>query len=252
MSDDPNPRAVVGHNRPPPFRVEVVEALEKKVRAFADAGGEYLDLKAIEDEETARRCAEFMQQVRALIAELKKEHAADKAPHLAAGRAVDAKYNVDLKSPLDRLLNRLNPLLTKYADRKRQEEEARLAAAREKARQEAEEAARAAEAAAARNDVMGEEEAARRAEEAAKEAARIEKTQAKGQVETLTGGGRKMALRTSRKARIKNRRLLFMWLEKNGYAPRLDEVLERFANEAIRGGARQIDGAEIQEERKIA
>jgi hypothetical protein len=45
--------APIGHNSPPPYRVEILEAHQKKAAEFLDAAGDWLDLKEIGNAEHA-------------------------------------------------------------------------------------------------------------------------------------------------------------------------------------------------------
>ena len=56
--------APIGHNSPPPYRAEILEAHQKKAAEFLDAAGEWLDLKEIGSAEQASELNDFIAGVK--------------------------------------------------------------------------------------------------------------------------------------------------------------------------------------------
>ena len=242
-----------GHNMPPPYDAGAVEAFEAKVREHADAAGAWLDEGDLTSEEEAERLADLLSGARTLLKQIEDRRKAEKQPHLDASRAVDSAFK-RLTDPLSRTMEKVKPLLTAWATKKREAEEARRRAEIEAARKAEEEAQKAREAAAARNDTMGEaeaEERARAAKKAEEDAARRKTT---GAVHSASGGGRTTSLRTYRTAKVVNVRRAFMALEQE-HGAEIAECLERIANAKIRaakGRPIEIAGVEIHEEQRVA
>lgn len=245
--------AEIGHNRPPVYDATAVEAFEAKVREHADAAGAWLDKGEIGSEEDAERLNDLLAGCRALAKQIDDKRKAEKEPHLAAGRAVDTAFK-RLTEPLSRTMDRLKPLLTGWAQKKRAEQEAARQAEIAAARKAEEEAREAAEKAAKRHDTMGEAEAAARLEAAQKAEREAERRKASGAIHSATGGGRTAALRTYRAARVVNVRRAFMALEEE-FGAEIAEFLEGLANRRIRaakGKPVEIAGIEIIEEQRVA
>lgn len=244
-----NPRAVIGDNRPPAFRADVVETHDAKARDFLDAAGAWLDLKEISSDEQAGKLADFVAGVRGVMKAVEEDRKADKKPHDDAGKAVQAAYTPildKLKKAIDRVEPMQRAWLKKIADRQAAEAEASRRAAEEAARIAAEQA-RMAE---ARNDIAGEveaEAAAKRAEEMQKEADRAAK--ARAQVTSASGGGRTQALRTMKDVRITNARLLFLAVQDDA---EVQDTLLRVARRIVRAKdfAGTLAGVEVFETQK--
>lgn len=202
-----------GDNHPPtpvPPGVEMVPYLDfhARVRDFADAAGAWLDLKSLADEEQAGKCKDFIDGTRKLVAEIDAQRRAEKAPHLAAGKAVDDAFGALLR-PLEKAIERTKALQTDYLRREKARLDAERAEAARIAREQADAAEAARRAAEERNDVIGiaeAEEAAKAAEQAEVAAAR----EARARVTSATGGGRATGLKTRRVATIVNINVAFM------------------------------------------
>lgn len=238
--NDMNPRAVIGANNPPPFSQETVDAHAANASQFVDAAGQWLDLKEITDEAEAARLNDFISGVKKAKKAADDARKAEKKPHDDAGKAVQAAYKPILDK-FDLTIKKVAPMLTAHMERKEAERRAEAARQAEEARKAQEEAARLAAQAEARNDIAGEvaaEEAKERAEQLAKDADRAAK--ASTQVSSATGGGRTASLRTIRKARITNMRVLFMHYQDR---PELAECLLSMANADIR--SRDVDHTKI-------
>lgn len=249
MTEDINPRATLGDNRPPPFDADQISELDQKVRDFTDAAGEWADLKKIETEEQAGKLVDLLSGARGLYKKIDDARKDAKKPHDDAAKAVQAAFKplLDKMERVAKVAKSLQAawLTEKEAEERRERE--RLAREAEERRIEAERLAREAE---SRNDIDGQveaEAAAKAAEEMARAAQREVSTSAK----SASGGGRTVALRTVREAEIANIRHLFMHFQNH---PDVVDVLRRLANAEIRaakGAPIEIPGITIIE-RKVA
>lgn len=237
-----NPRAVVGDNHPPPYDLDVFAAHEAKVRSFADAAGEWLDLPEIETEEQAQALADFISGARGVFKEVDEARKAQNRPHDESIKATNKAFSA-LTDAITKMVEKLKPKQAAYLQRKRDEarkEQERLRAEAEAARKLAAEQAAAA---AARNDVMAEAEAERLAKEAERLAKEAER-EVKANVQSASGGGHTMSLRKTRKGRILNINQVFMHFRTD---PRVLACLQTLVDEAYRakGGSQVfIPGAE--------
>lgn len=228
------------HNNPPPFDPDIYAAKVAKVEAFAEAGGQWLELGQITTEEQATYLADLIDGARKLAKEIEAWRVEAKRPHDEMGEAVQ-KAAEHPKDTIDRVIKKALDLLTPWQVQKKRAEEARAAAAREEARKRAEEAQRLAAAAMARYDIAGEvaaEQAAAEAKDMARAADRIEATG--GQVQSASGGGRTIALVKVRSARIEKPLPVFMFFRDH---PDVVDVLQRLANAHVR--AKAWDGKDI-------
>ena len=179
--------ATVGHNLPETDVDPLVERLHETHADLIKRRDELLGAverapEDITDEDTAGKMADFVDgQINKFLKRAKVVHQGEKEPFLIAGRTVDGFWHF-LSDDLEDGKKALNARRKKYADkkaaeeRKRREEEARLAReAEERARKEAEERAAALKADEDLDAAIAAEEAAetarREAEEAAKRAA---------------------------------------------------------------------------------
>ncbi|RJE82972.1 CCDC34 family protein [Paracoccus onubensis] len=253
--DDLNP-AGIGHNSQLPYDPEVVEKLQARIRELADAGGAWLDLKVISDDEQAGKVNDFLTQARAAYKDVEAARKKAKQPHLDAGTAVDVKFK-SLTAPLEKLAEKLKkPLAAFQTEKQRQLDEERLKK-QEEARRQQEEADRLRREAEARNDVIAEAEA----EKAAKAAAKATKAAArpvKAQIASATGGGRTMSARTTYRAKIDDhsaaRRAFSFLLNDPDSSPVICAEIERLCTAARRrkDGPSDIPGVTWLEERTVA
>lgn len=231
MPDGNNPRAVIGDNAPPAYRVDVVEAHDAKSREFLDAGGAWVEAGPVTDETQAGKLNDFLAGIKEIRKTVDADRKADKKPHDDAGKEVQAAYTPILNR-IDKAIQRVTPLMTAWlaeVDRKqRAEAEAKRKAAEEAARKAAEEASKAA----ARNDFGGEadaEEAAKAAAKMQKEAERAAKQTAKAT--SATGAGRAMSFRTTWVAEITDLKQAFLQFATD---PDLQATLIRLAEAKAR------------------
>jgi hypothetical protein len=196
------------HNQPPLIDPDRLDAMRAKISEWTDAAGEWLDAGAITSDEDAGKVADLTNGARALMKRIEATRKDLKEPHLEAGRKIDSEFRV-LTAPLDKLVERVGKLSTDWLKAKRDAAEKVRLAAIEEARKAAAEAEAARMAALARNDLSGEaaaEEAAAEAQEAAKVAAEPVKVN----VQSASGGGRALGLRTSRRVRVIHSAMAFM------------------------------------------
>lgn len=237
-----------GHNKPPAYDEEKRAALEAEARDFADAAGEWADLKEIDTEERAEKANDFLAQGRNLHRRIEDVRTAEKKPHLDAGKEVDAAFSL-LKDIVESAAKKVKPLMEAFLkEQQRKADEARRAAEKA-AREEAEAAEAARRAAEQRNDAVGEVEAQRRAEEAEK-AAKAAEAPARAKVGSATGMGKTASLRTVRRAVIDND---LMALRHYRHHPEVIALLERLATAEIRSkdGPNEIPGFNVIEEKVL-
>lgn len=252
MSDGHADRAGIGHNAPPVYRAEIVEAHAAKAADFLDAGGAWLDNGEISDEAQAGKLNDFIAGIKAVRKTVDADRKSDKGPHDEAGKQVQAAYTPILEK-LDLAIRKVTPLMSGWLqreqDRQRREAEEKRRQAEEAARKAAEMAAKAE----ARNDISGESEA----EQAAKDAARMAKeadraAKATAKASSATGAGRAMSMRATWRATITNQRVAYMTFADH---PEVAATLVRLAE--ARARSRDFDptkdkiaGFDIHPERK--
>lgn len=233
--------AEIGHNSPPAFDAYSIALDDLRTEA-----GNFLDGAPIENQGQADAVGVIISQAKKIKRDADAARADEKAPHLAATRAVDAKWKplIDrceqiekaAKAPLTAWLNKL---AAEQAERERQ--------AREEAERKAQEAIAAQRALATTEGgleaVENVERLEQEAEEAAKAAARAAK--AKPLVE---GMDRRVGLRTYTSAKVVDRKALLEWVMWNDAAA-LTAWLEEYARKALPA---QLPGVEIITERKVA
>jgi len=236
----------MGHNKPP-FDATYIDGAKGKVREFADAAGDWLDLKTITTDEQAEKLNDFIKGTRDLAKLIEAQRVKDKEPWLTGSREVDAAY-APLMAPLKASITKARDLLTGFMNRKKAAEEAERQAEVERLRKERETAEKELAASQARNDVMTEAEREadlKKLDKAEKKAARPTRVK----VASATGGGRSVGLRTIRTAKLIKRRTAFLYLEER-HGEEIDALLVSLANRELRGGAKSVDGFEIVETTK--
>lgn len=234
------PPPPIGHNMSPAFDPDPLALLDTRINDFAAAGGEWLDLETITTEQQAAHLTDFIAGARKMKGEVEAWHRMAKAPHLEGGRAVDAAA----KGPVavaERVISRALALISPWQSQKKREAEERERLVRQAAAEKLAEAQRLAQQAAQRNDIAGEVATEALAKEAVQETRSAERlTVGAGQVQSASGGGRTIALVTTRSAQIDNIRLAFMAVQDHPYVV---DAIQRALNERIR--AKDFNGAAI-------
>ncbi len=201
---DTNPRAVIGANGGPPLPYDpaVLADCARDADEFIVAAGQWLDLGEIRNVEQAQRATDFVSGARKVSKRIDEARKAAKAPHDAAGKAVQEAF-APLLAKIERAVDGVKAMQAKWLRAEAARERDRKAKEAEEAAAARAEADRLAAEAAARNDVSGivEAEAARKAaDKLAKEAARPVSVSAG----SATGGGRTMALRSVPRCEIES------------------------------------------------
>lgn len=229
----------IGHNNPPEAPFEIYQ---EKITDLYDEAVNWLDGKPIETEEMAEGVTSLLQLLRKAGKEADDERTKEKAPHLEAGRNVDAKWK-----PLGELVNRattaakqaLQPYLKKKAAEK-EEADRKLREEADRKRREAEEAFRNSQA----DDLLAREAA----EEKLKEAKIADKTanrEARKGAGVAGSFGKAVSLRSSYKAILHDpeEALEFFWP-----SVEIEECLTAMAQRMVKNGKREIPGFEIRKQ----
>ena len=240
MLDEPNERAVVGHNNPPAYDADKLAEIQKSSADFLKATKVWLDMDAITTEADAETLSDQITGLRGLYKKTDEARKGFKKPHDDAGQEVQDAFNPIL-TKLKAAADKLKPKLGAYVADKAAKEAAEKAAAEKSARIAAEEAAAALAAAEEANDIDAQIEA----ESAAKEAEKAQKAAAKPvdtKVRSATGGGRTMSSRTIVDVKIKNPRILA--LHYIDY-PEVMNVLTRLATAEVRAAGYDHETAPV-------
>lgn len=238
-----------GHNEPPIYDEAEYQALAEKVRDFADAAGAWADKARVSDEDQAQRLNDFLAGLSGVKKQVEARRKAEKEPHLAAGRTVDAAFKklTDALAKSEKMAKTILTDWLKEQEAKRQERQRRLAEELAQKRREAEAAAQAAQ---ERNDAMGavEAEQAIADAQAAQEAAQ---RPGKAQVESATGAGRRRSLRTHRFPVLNSVNTALLHFRDH---PKMRDLLVTLAADEIRHAkdpAHTVPGFTIKEEQRL-
>ncbi|MBN2759489.1 MAG: hypothetical protein JXQ79_03230 [Rhodobacteraceae bacterium] len=232
-----------------PYDAKEHAELMAHVDLFCDAAGKWLDLKSIQSEEQASRLRDFITGADQLFNRVENSRKKAKKPWDDLAAAVMDAYRPMTGAPTAKApAGKLHSIRSKMAvmetdwlkrEKARLAEEQKMAEAKARAQREAaEKAAREAE---SRNDIAGQHDA----EQALKDAEKAEKQAAKTvapKVASATGAGRGRGLRTTKHAKIINRRACFAYFQNQ---PEVDVLLERLATSAIRAGEITEDTANM-------
>jgi hypothetical protein len=238
-----NPRVVIGGNGPPeptPF-----ERAEETVTDLYDEAKLWLDGAKVDNQDLADGIANLLNFLRSAEKQADTARTEEKAPHLEAGRAVDAKYKplLDMtKRATDACKKALAPWLVELENKR--------AAAAQKAREEAEEKARIAQEALRSTDAAN-LEARAQAEALVDEAKKANRTASRIENNTSKVGGavgRAVSLRTHYAAEVTDANAFtrFIWLN---YRADMAEFLGGFAKQLVDAGKRDLPGVTVHEEK---
>lgn len=236
----------MGHNNPP--EPTPLEAARETISLLDVEASAWFDGEPIKNQAQADDVARLLDAARKARQKFDADRKAEKKPHDDAAKAVDAAWKPVI-TDADRIIEiakaAQTPWLIKLDAEKRAREEAARREADEKAaaaRKLAQEADGSLAAAKARDAAL---EDARLAELAATRAAHA-KANAKG-----GGMARAVSLRTIWRSEVQDRRALLNHIAKT--APNdLTAFVEEWAARAVRGGARELPGVRVYEERCAA
>lgn len=157
VTEDANPRAVIGGNNPPPedqVRIDFREGMIEKLPTYEARIAELqaaAERARVTDDDSAGKVGDLIRMIRTMMSAINDSHKVAKQPFLDAGRAADAMRR-ELIGPLEDAKTELDDRLNRYVrdkaekERREREEAERIAAekraAEEQARREAEEAGR--------------------------------------------------------------------------------------------------------------
>lgn len=220
--------AGIGHNMPP--GPALPPDLDAKIRDFLDAGGAWLDLKAIETKEQSQKATDFVSGARSVFKKIDDERKAQKKPHDDAAKAVQEFFSPLLKK-IELVGEKVKALQAAFLQKERAREEAERRERERKAREEAEAAEAARAAAEARNDVSGMVDA-EEAKKAAEKAAKAASGPAKAAAGSATGAGRSMSLRKVYSCTVENRGPALSHFRDH---PEVIALIERLATAEVRG-----------------
>lgn len=236
----------MGHNNPP--APTPIEAAREEISLLDVEAANWFDGTPIENQAQADDVARLLDAARKAEKRFDAERKVEKKPHDDAAKAVDAKWKpviADASRIVEIAKAAQTPWLIKLDNEKRALEEATRKAAEEaaaEARRLAEQADGSLAAAKARDAAI---EDAKAAEKVAQIAAN-EKASAKG-----AGMARAVSLRTTYRAEVQDRRALLNHIAKTHPAD-LSAFLDEWAARAVRGGARELPGVEVFQERAAA
>jgi hypothetical protein len=252
---DPNPRAVMGDNNPPPDQSETFLAVKAHVDDYMTEARNWTDGQAIENQAQADVVARLINQGRDAIGVADEARKEEAAPFDRKKAEIQERYGVwiadttkkrgSLVLAVEALKKTLQPWLKKLAA----EQAAREQAAREEAERQALEAQRAREAAAATPGDLGAAEAAQAATQAAEDASKGAKAAARA-VPQAGGGeaGRRIGLRTEYRVELVDPAAAVKHYAKT-QGDRLRAFLVALAEADVRAGKRAIPGMVVHEEK---
>jgi len=204
--------AEIGHNSgavPPAYDPEKLDEAKALVGRAQEAAAKW-QATPVHEEHTAGKLNDFLTGLRAAAKKVDEARAAAKAPHDAAGKAVQAAFT-PLLDALEKMQNAAKAKLTEFATAERERQRAAAEVQRKAAEAERQRAAEEAAKAALRGDLMAEAEAqaaVKVAEKAAKAADKA--TFNPMRIGTATGAGRTAALRTTWEPEVKNIRVALL------------------------------------------
>lgn len=237
----------IGHNNPPPTPFDAVEARTNDLYHEAKM---WLDGDEVTSEEYAEQITTLLNMLRQTGKQAEEARTEEKAPHLEAGRAVDAKYK-PITGMIDKATKAckaaMAPWLKKKADiLAAEQEEARAKAAAAQAK------AQAVMQAAAQDDLQ-EREDAERAVDAAKEAEKQSSKLNNTRSTTKGAVGRAVGLRTYYEPELIDGTAAarHYWQTQTGREA-INELLMKLARQDVSAGKREIPGFIVHEEKRVA
>ena len=219
----------LGHNDPPPFDADVLAECQRKAADFNEAAKAWLDLGEISSADQAKKATDFVTGARVTWKQIEDARKAAKAPHDEAAKAVQDAFSPLLKNIKD-MVEGIAKMQAAWIDK----DNARIAKekreAAERARKEREEAEKRLAEAEKSNDIAAKNEAEKSINDAKKAEKRAEKVDSV-KVESASGGGRSMSLRTTYECEILNINHAFVAFRDH---PEVAALLIRLANAEVR------------------
>ena len=252
MTEDTNPRAVMGDNKPPLYDPDVMAALLARSQELMKVGQVWKDHGAIKTEEDAGKLNDFLAQARAQIKAIEERRKEQKQPHMDAATAVDSAFN-PLKTPVQELGKALGAVHTAYLVEKQRKLDEQRAAERAEAKRKQDEADAAAAKAAEEGDAIAQAQAQQLQKEAAKEVKQTSKP-AVARVASASGGGRTASLRTYHVAKLERPLPAIAWFRDNRPEAweKIEALLVALAEAEHRSveGVKEIPGVTFTEEKR--
>jgi hypothetical protein len=227
----------IGHNSTP------FEAFDMALDDAMATARDFLDGKPIETQGEADSVGRIVAEVKRIKKDADAARADEKAPHLQASRAVDAKWK-PLEERADTIIKAANAPLTAYLTKLAAEQAEAERIAREEA------AAKAQEAIAAQREATGSIDAVERAkalQDEADAATKAAKRTGKAKAH-VAGMDRAIGLRTYQVATVTDRKALLQHIMRHDPEP-LREWLAEYARKAL---PMQLPGVTVTTERKVA
>lgn len=227
-----------GHNNPPAF-----DAFSMALDDAYDTAKDFLDGKPIENQGQADAVGRIVGEVKKIKRDADAARAEEKAPHLQATRAVDAKWK-PIEERADTILKAAQAPLTAYLNKLADEQREAERIAREEAATKAQEAIEASRQAVGTIEaVESARELEKAADKAAKDAARAGKVKAH-----VSGVDRAIGLRTYKISTVTDRRALLNHIARHD-PDALTAFLEDYARKAL---PMELPGVTVTTERKVA
>lgn len=232
---DPAP---IGHNMPPAY-----DAFDMALDEVYATAKDFLDGQPVASQGEADAIGVVMATAKKIRKDAEAARTAEKAPHLEASRAVDAKWK-PIPDKCDSIIAAARKALTPYLQKLEAEQREEARKAREEAARLAQEAIQAQRASEGSLEAVEAAKALQRqADDATKAAARAEKVKAH-----VAGDGRAQGLRAYQTAEVTDRRALLEYVIKND-PEALEQWLAEYARLALPA---QLPGVTILTERRAA
>jgi hypothetical protein len=230
--------AAIGHNSPPTLAEQAradMESAAKEIAARAAqlAGG--ADRCIVIDQESAGKAADLIKMITTAENKLGDIHTTQKAPYLAAGRAVD-----EIKTGIAGILAAAKALVKTKTNAYLKEEEAKAAAERRRLEEIAREEARKAQEAQSTQSAVDHTQKAHDA--IAQASAVAEPVKARGDYGNVVG------LKDNWVGTVTDYTLAFAAVASNA---KVREAIDKAIQAMVRSGAREIPGVEIINDRKV-
>lgn len=241
-----DPRLGIGGNNPP--EPTPLEQAREDISILDEEARHWLDGKPIENQAQADDVAKLIDAARKAKSRFDADRKAEKAPHDAAAKAVDAAWKPVIEDA-DRIVKVGKAVQTDWLIKQDEAKRETERLMREEAERKAEEARKLAE------EADGSLEAAKVRDLAVADAENAQKAAALAASDKAgakaAGMGRAMSLRSTWRAMVEDRRALLNHVAVHD-PDALTAFLEEWAGKAVRHGARDLPGVSVYEERVAA